>query len=905
VDQQSQIIVTKLYRPPLPADFVCRNRLEQKLEAGFWLPLTLVSSPAGYGKSSLISHWLQNRHPGSCWLSLDDTHNSLRSFLAYFVAAVQTVSAGVFRDIQSLLASENLPSPETLAGLICNDLDISDRRFILVLDDYYRISNPEIHQFLEQFLRHPPRSLHLAIVTRFDPPISLSRMRGKGLVTEIRMQNLQFDEAETAEFLRRALDRPVSPQAVKHLVKKTEGWPVATRLAALTLKNCTDADQLISSFGRDSRELQDYLITEILAQQPEGSRDCLVRTSILERFSAPLCEELCGKHCSDQLCVFRKRQSAQPVRDIGLLCIPLDDRGEWFRYHHLFQDLLRRRLESSLDPDGISQLHKRSALWFEERGLLEDALRHLLAAGDLEGAGQLIARNRDTILNEEWWFPLEQWLKWLPPKVVENDADLLVLKAQLFQTRCRYADSRKLFSSIETLLDREPEEERKERYRANLAALRCLERYVEGDNQQALKSAREALSMLPGDCHLERGQSILILSMSLQIAGHLDQAREILYRELEPGPDQRSITYRSRLFGGLSFTDWIEADFTSLRRSGRGLMEVGDHFGLGDSSAAGRYFIGIAEYQLNRISEAQSILLPVVSNQFVANLEFYAQSVFALASVYQAQGQAAKANEVVETLADKMLNFGNVTVLSLAKAFQADLAWRQGNRGNALQWARGFSPPPLTPMYRFHSPHVTLAKVLALSEDNESRKGGEQLLDQLEQYLSETHNRRFLAEVLVVRALAYQNRDEWDKALSALDHAVSIAEPGRMVRVLADLGPEVVPLLQALNADREPSPFIEELISIFEVTETSPKAQGRSVASSYRNGEYLVESLSNRELEILELICKRLTNKEIADHLCISAGTVKRHAENIYGKLGVSGRRDAAALAQELGLLGS
>jgi len=542
VDQQGQIIVTKLYRPPLPADFVYRERLEQKLEQGFGLPLTLVSSPAGFGKSSLISHWLQNRHIASGWLSLDDTHNSLRNFLAYFMGAAQSVSSGIFRNIKSLLASESLPSSEILAGLICNELDSIDERFILVLDDYYRITNPEIHQFLEQFLRHPPQSLHLAIVTRFDPPISLSRMRGNGLLTEVRMLDLRFNEAETSAFLERALDRSISPQALKLLVAKTEGWPVATRLAALALKNSSDPDEFITSFGGDSRGLEDYLISEILSQQPEGARECLVRSSILERFSAPLCEDLCGKQCSDELCIFRKCSSAEPVRDIGLLCIPLDDRGEWFRYHHLFQDLLQRRLRSSIDPAVISELHQRSARWFEERGLLEDAIRHLLADGDPAGAARLISRNRNRILGEEWWFPLEQWLKWLPPEVTENSCELLVLKAQLLQTRCRYADSSRLFGRIEMLLDREADEEQKSRLRGSLAALRCLERYVEGDSQDALESSRTALSLLPPDCSLERGQSILILSMSLQVLGDLDQARENVYRELSLGPEQRSVS---------------------------------------------------------------------------------------------------------------------------------------------------------------------------------------------------------------------------------------------------------------------------------------------------------------------------------------------------------------------------
>jgi LuxR family maltose regulon positive regulatory protein len=427
--QAIPILRTKLHRPPVGADFVCRKALHARLDEGRRLPLSLVSAPAGYGKSTVISHWLETCGYPSAWLSLDETDSDLRVFVSYVVAAVQAVASTACQETLTQLQADELPLTERLASLLSNDLDAVGEPFILALDDYHRIRDPSVHELVNRLLEHPPRDLHLTIMSRRDPPLSLGKFRAGHRMAEIRVQDLQFTETETAAFLKRAVGRSVGSSALKHLQEKTEGWPVALRLAALALQHQSDADEFLRGFGGDSRQLQEYLVAEILAYQSPDTCDCMCRTSILDRFCAPLCQSLCDiKHGSEKR-PLRDRTADQAFLGTGLLCIPLDDRQEWYRYHHLFQELLQRHLEEHRSPREIATLHERAAHWFEEQGLLDEAVGHALKGNDPAEAGSLIGRHRNEILSEEQWHRLNQWLRWLPPGTGEENPELLILKA--------------------------------------------------------------------------------------------------------------------------------------------------------------------------------------------------------------------------------------------------------------------------------------------------------------------------------------------------------------------------------------------------------------------------------------------------------------------------------------------
>jgi LuxR family maltose regulon positive regulatory protein len=436
--------------------------------------------------------------------------------------------------------------------------------------------------------------------------------------------------------------------------------------------------------------------------------------------------------------------------------------------------------------------------------------------------------------------------------------------------------------------------------------LRSYQKYSEGYGESAVEKAENAILQLPPDSHIERGQAMIYLAVAHQMVGNAEQAHKLVYQELAIESSQRSTTYHSRLLASLCFVDWMEADLFLLEKASTQLVQVGDEVGLPESSAVGRYFVGIVRYHLNDLPEAESSLKTVVSANKVANMEFYAQSIFALASIHQARGEIDKANELVDSFCEQIFRRRNTAVLSLARAFQADLAFRQGHFAKALDWVRKFDPEPFEPMYRFQAPQMTLARILvSLNSDNSHPQAGP-FLEHLESFLTRTHNRRFLIEVLALRALLLQKQGKKPEAISTLGKAVSLAHSSGFIRLFVDLGPDLAVLFRCLDSsDEEQSRYIKKIITAFQGSESSPVPAYRSPIQHQFNDPILIESLTNREMEILELFHKRLTNKEIGKLLFISPATVKRHAENIYSKLGVNGRREAITVAKQLKILES
>ncbi len=904
--QAIPIIRTKLHRPPVASDIVYRKALYARLEKGRRLPLSLSSAPAGYGKSTVISHWLDTCGCPSAWLSLDETDSDLRVFVSYVVAAVRTVSTTACQDTLMQLKADELPSTTRLAGLLSNDLDAIGEPLILALDDYHRIRDPSVHELLNRMLEHPPRDLHVSIMSRRDPPLSLGSFRTAHKMTEIRMQDLQFTEGETAAFLKQASGRSVGSSALKHLQDKTEGWPVALRLAALALRHRTDADEFIRAFGGGSQQLQEYLVAEILAQQSPDMCDCLCRTSILDRFCPSLCQSLCDMECSSGRCTIRDHSTGQAFLGAGLFCIPLDDRQQWYRYHHLFQELLQRYMESHFDAGETAVLHERASNWFEQQGLLDEAVQHALRGNAPEEAGCLIARHRSEILNEEQWHRLDQWLRWLPPGTGEDNPELLLLKAWILENRCRYAELRQALDRIENLMERHPPDRpASQRIQGGVAALRSYQKYAESEGQLAVECAERALRLLPPDFLSERGYAVILLSASHQMLGRLKQARKVVHDALAQDSTPCGSTYHTRLLLSLCFVDWMAADLPALKRTAKQCVKMGDELNLRESSSVGRYFVGIAQYQQNELAETEASLLPVVADPIVSNTEHFAQSAFVLACVYEARGLAEKARETVELVGDLMLKVRNTDQLELAQAFEAELAFRQGRLAEAMRWAEQFEPGPFVPMYRFYAPQMTLAKVLIAHGGENSYERATSLLTRLEAYLERIHNTRFLIEVLALRALLCDARGEEAAALETLNKAVSLALPGGSIRLFVDLGSRIIDLLGRLSMNEEGQRHIGRILSAFRGDE-----QARTGRSSARSRETVVgrqppvASLTRREFEILGMLAKRLSNKEIAGQLHIAPATVKRHTENVYDKLGVGGRREAVAKAQQQGILG-
>jgi len=390
------LLSTKLHRPQMTKDHLHRQRLLDRLEKNRQRPLTLVSAPAGYGKSTLLSCWLQTCETPGTWVSLDNNDNDLRVFLSYFLAAVQTQFPAAGQNTEALLNSAELPPLSALTHSLINELDQIDSPFILVLDDYHTISNRNVQTLLAEILQHSPAPLHLVLSCRVDPLLPLNRFRARSQMTEIRLRDLRFSREETESFLTLSMGVPVDGTSVNALEQKTEGWVTGLRLSLLFLRHRSGLNLILKNLPVENRYIIDYLLTEVLSTQSEETQGYLLATSILDRFCPPLCDAVCVSGIESLECKMGGQQFLEWLEKSDLFVVPLDEQGRWFRYHYLFQKLLQRKLKQQFDTDGISAIHRRAGRWFAENILIDEALQHMLAAGDVSAAAQLIEKKQAT-----------------------------------------------------------------------------------------------------------------------------------------------------------------------------------------------------------------------------------------------------------------------------------------------------------------------------------------------------------------------------------------------------------------------------------------------------------------------------------------------------------------------------
>ncbi|MDJ0957426.1 MAG: LuxR C-terminal-related transcriptional regulator [Arenicellales bacterium] len=894
--QAVPIIRNKFYRPSVTIDYISRDALSARLEAGVDLPLTIVSAPAGYGKSTLVSHWLGIRGSPSVWLSLDESDSDPRVFLTYFIAALRTVSPEICEGTLDIVNAESLPPLPVIAAHLSNDLDELDERVVLALDDYHRIQDPDIHLIIDCLLEHPSQHLHLIILSRRDPILSLTSLRARHLLTEIRMDDLRFSVEETLSFLRQATTQSIPLSALNRLHDSTEGWPVGIRLAALALQHQHDVEAFLTHFGADSRPLREYLLGEVLSGQSPVVRACLLSTSILSRFNASLCEEVLGSDVGDKDNPVRGEDFIKILEDSGLFCITLDEQHEWFRYHHLFGDLLKQQLEQSQSKEQISKLHLRASNWFAENGYFEEAIQHALIGGDENAAARIVGEVRHDLMNRDHWHRLERWLKLFSEDTVEKHPQLLVLRCWLeglyrYRLDLLVRDLGLADALLEDLSTKEADQ-----MKAELAALRSGLAYWTLKLTDSVALAEQSLTITPAENECVRSTALLMQGAAHQAIGELDKSESLLMESMEAGGFSEPSSH-ARLLQSLCFVYWPEADTHKLRRTATRLLEISLEHKQTWSLSFARYFLGLNHYERNELDQAVVQLEPIVDEPYRYPIQNVTHCSFVLSLSYLAQGLWDRAREVAESIEKLTFERGNKMFISLAEAFRAELDLRQGLITQAAQWLTTYALPPPHIMHRFFNVEFTALKVLMPQETSDSRKEVTEQLNSLHQLLRQSHHRRLMIDILGMKALMAARDGDTESAISLLKESVLLGQPGQLTRPLADLGPEVGKLLSRLDLDREGSRYVG---LIFSALREPMETDNVSVES-----QPLTEPLSQRELEILNLLAQNLTNKEIANKLFISIGTVKQHTHNIYSKLSASNRHDAVSKARNLAILKS
>jgi ATP/maltotriose-dependent transcriptional regulator MalT len=884
---------TKLHRPTVVPYLICRESLHDKLDAARHLPLTLVSAPAGYGKSTLIAHWLETSQFPSAWLSLDKDDSDIRNFISYTLAAVRTLFPEACRKTERLLNIGDPPSIETLATCLCNDLSIVDTHFILALDDYHQVRGHAVQELLSELLKHPPQTMHLVIMTRRNPRLPFVTLKAKQRMMEIRVQALQFNLQETTSFLKNAVGIPLEPADIKKLHEATEGWPVALRLTALAISHHANASQFIDGFIEQSPQVQEYLILEILARLTPIMREWLCKTAILDRFCASLCEAVCGSDASLENETLTGAEFIAELRRIGLPCVPLDIRQHWFRYHHLLQETLRHQLGEIYRPSEISSTYQRASLWFENQGLLDEALHYHLENGKVSEASQLIVRNRKQIFDQEIWYSLNRWLKKFPPSVLDNDPELLILEAWSLHSRGRDAEIFPFLDQIETLLSGKlPKDMDTERIRGEVDIFRSYQSYIKGDSRLALSRAKRAYKGLSLKDRGLRSYAVIFLAAAMQMNGRLPEARQVIFDVLM-SDRQLKTKYHGRLMLALSFVSWIAADLSELRQASDTMLKIGVDGRLPEVIAYARYFRGISNYHRNQLDAAEKELTSEVENPSYPSIVNHLRCEYALALTYEAKGERSRANKLLTSAIGRMLEAGNVGLLTMSKAFEAELAIRQGQLSKAVKWLGIYQLGQPSAGYGLFAPELTAVKTLIAQKSVTSWNRAEIILGKMHDFFSATHNTRFLIETLALRAMLHNARGNEKSALSNFEQSLQLALPGRFIRLFVDLGPEAEKLLYEMDLKDEAIDYVKQIILACD------KPSNRKIPNFGDSHE----QLTRREIEVLGLLNQHLPNKNIADQLCISLDTVKTHTKHIYQKLSVRNRREAVTKAHQLGLV--
>jgi LuxR family maltose regulon positive regulatory protein len=844
----------------------------------------------------------------SAWLSLDEVDSELNLFLRYFIAALRGIFPDACEKTLALLHAGPQPPQTILRTTLFNELEELPGDAILVLDDYQFIHGKAVHDLLIELARHWPKPLHLVLISRIEPPLPLTSLRAKGSILEIRTQDLRFSPEEMVTFLDQAHLPLLSQPTLYLLEERLEGWPAGLHLAALSLRSAASQKSIESVLSNENANITGYLMDEVLTNQIPAIYSFLLKTSILDRFNAGLCEAVVEKIDT----AWNVRACLDWIERSELFLIPLDNRQEWYRYHHLFQQILQQRLSAVIAPEEMDNLHRRASAWFEEHGFVEEALHHALAAGDFDlVARQMTAGLRD-VINRVDRPTLERWLGLLPEEMIQRRPELLMIRIWVLQFMWRLDLQAQVIKQVEDMLEVQDSKSLSgddlQIIRAQLFLLKAQQTYFGNQPLQAIEFCRQALALLPLSWKFGRGAAMLFLGLSMSASGQAEAAERMLLAEFESHSD-KSDTFALFIQETLCYVYLHTGHLEQVKQIAQMLVQGSTRSGVSFMLSAGNWFLGIVCYQNNELEAAAQHFTQIIENRFIAQVAHYRDAIAGLALVYSIQGDRSAAWQIVDSVSQLDLEQRGSEEIR-TRSLRARLLLLQGDLEKAGRWVETFTaPPPDQPLIWLEEPQVTRVRILVARAGDADLRLAVQTLDVLDEIVDRTYNRRYKIEILALRASALDAvvrsaaappaAGETSQADAILKQALDLARLGGFIRVFVDLGQSMQGILRRLVTQGYSVEMIHQILAAFPKDEKVlvERATGPSHGISP-----LAEPLTPRELEILRLLRGPLSMKEIARMLNISYETVRRHTANIYAKLGVNGRWNAVARAEELSL---
>ena len=885
--------------------------------------LILISAPAGFGKTTLVSEWIASCGQRAAWISLEENDSEPTRFLIYLISALRTISPNLGTDLLEILQSSQSPPIESILTGLANEItalpdDLSTRPggqsgqgFVLVLDDYHVIESKPVDEALTFLVEHLPPQMHLVITTREDPALPIPRLRVRRQLTELRAADLRFTPSEAAEFLNQVMGLDLSAEDLAALEDRTEGWIAGLQLAALSMRGHQDVHGFIQAFAGDHRYIVDYLIEEVLERQPEAFRSFLLQTSILDRLNGPLCDAVTGQPGG--------KTRLDTLQRGNFFLIPLDDKRHWYRYHHLFADVLRMHLMAE-QPEQVPVLHRRASEWYEQNGSAADAIRHALAGEDFERAAGLVEMAAPAMHRIRQEATVLGWMKALPeelfrarPVLSMQYVGTVMSNGGIEGVEARLRDAERWLQVIAERGGRPTDmvvvnEEEFRRLPGLIAMHRAGIALALGNLPEAMAYARRVFDLVPEEDHFLRGAAAALMGLASWTGGGLEDAHRMFAEGM--AHLQMAGNISDAVGGVLALADirLTQGRLHDAMRTYERSLQLARENGTPALRGTADMYVGMSELEreYNDLQAAAQLLLR--SQEQGEHTGFPQHSYrwrLAMARIREAQGDLDGALDLLDEAEPLYVSdfFPNARPIAAMKA----RVWlAQGRLDKAVDWAREQRLSPEDDLsYLREFEHITLARILlaqSRSDDSDSAPGDAiGLLERLLKAAEDGGRIGSAIEILVLQALGHQMQGDIPAALEPLERALLLAEPQGYVRMFLDEGADMAHLLRAAAARRILPGYTSKLLGAFEADgQTSIASAGEAPLPA---SQALIEPLSQRELEVLRLFKTELSGPEIARELVIGLSTVRTHTKSIYSKLNVNNRRAAVRRAEELGLI--
>ncbi len=900
------ILATKLYIPPPRPTVVVRTRLIERLNEGLHRKLTLVSAPAGFGKTTLVSEWVKEIERPIAWLSLDEEDNDSTRFLIYFIAALQTIVPTIGEGVLAVLQSPQPALTESILTALLNEINTIADTFVLVLEDYHVIDAKPVENALTFLLEHLPPQMHLVITTRDDPQLPVARLRARGQLTELRAADLRFTQGEASAFLNQVMGLDLSVAHIATLEDRTEGWIAGLQLAALSIRGRDDIAQFVRTFTGDNRFIVDYLVEEVLQRQPEAVRSFLLQTAILDRLNGSLCDAVTEQQDGSA--------RLESLERGNFFVVPLDDKRHWYRYHHLFADVLYAHLMAE-QPDQVFTLHRRASQWYETHGSVVDAIRYALAAEDFERTADLIELAVPAMRRSRQDATLIDWLKALPDELVRARPVLSVHLAGMLLSSGEIEDVEVRLQDAERRLDKRqrerPEtssaeivvvdEEEFRRLPGQIAIYRAGRALILGDVPATVTHALRALDLVPEDDHFRRGAAMALLGLAYWTKGDLEAA----HQSYDEGMArlQRAGNITDAIHGTTVSADIriAQGHLHQPMRTYEQALQLATEQSVPVLWGTADLYVGMSEIDRER-NDLHAATEHLLRSKELCERTGLAQNwsrwCVAMARIREAEGDLGGAIDLLHEAERRMMRDFYPTVRPVA-AVRIRTWLAQGRLDEARQWVQetGFSvDDELSYLREFE--HITLVRVFIADHRIPEAV---RLLDRLLQAAQAGGRMGSVIEIEMLQSLAHQSQNKLDAALVALEHALKLAEPEGYIRIFVDEGVPMAQLLSEATARGMMPDYTGKLLSFIEAEHQ--RSEGSSSHRTLTASQPLIEPLTERELEILQLIALGFSNREISERLFLALDTIKGHNGRIFAKLAVQRRTEAVAHARELGLL--